>query len=183
MEQSKKDELMPSEMEEFKTSPIGMLINIQLNKPTKKYNRKVGTFHIGLRVFERHEAQRLIDELHQEQHEYAQINKITNENYLSLPFFDGNKVGMGDFIDFNPFRLNSCGWSAKANNVYVNIPKVFDETGKQISNERFTEYDKAYLGRVFYGVEGYNNQEGVGVVLRLRGAQILEQAPRQELAS
>jgi len=170
-------------MDHFKTTPQGLLFNVQLDRPTKKYNRKVGTFHVGLRLFDKEIAESIHQDMKKVQHEYAVVNNITNESYLTLPFFDTSKIGLNEGYEINPFRMNSCGWSGKLNNVYVNIPRVFDITGKEQSHEKFNNSDKEYWGRIFYGIEGYNNQEGIGVVLRLRGVQLIGHEPRNKIAS
>ena len=171
-------------MANYKTSPEGILFDIQLDRPTKKYNRKVGTYHVGLRLSDMQTAQPMIDELINEQKSYTDINNLSNDIQLPLPYFDTTKMGfINKGIEFNPFRMNSCGWSGKLNNVYVNIPRVFDITGKEQSHEKFNNSDKEYWGRIFYGIEGYNNQEGIGVVLRLRGVQLIGHEPRNKIAS
>ena len=172
------------EMDTYKTSPEGILFNVQIDKPTKKYNRKVGTYHVGLRLTDNELAQPIIEEMIQEQRSYAEVNNIMDEKFLSLPYFDTTKMGfINKGIVFNPFRLNSCGWSGKLNNVYMNIPKVFNASGKEISHARLnSSKDSEYYGRIFYGVEGYNNQEGVGVILRLRGVQLNYETPHNQIA-
>jgi len=35
----------------------------------------------------------------------------------------------------------------------------------------------------FYSIEGYNNQEGVGIILRLRGVQLFDYTPHNQMAS
>lgn len=171
------------QMAEFKTSPEGILFNCQIDRPTKKYNRKVGTYFVGLRLHNKEEAKTLMDEMHGVQQYYAQVNNITDEVLLPLPYFDTAKMGMNNGIEFNPFRMNSCGWSYKTNNVFMNIPRVYDAEGKELSHAKFKDCrDKEFMGRVFYGIEGYNNQEGIGVILRLRGVQINYETPHNQIA-
>ena len=172
------------QMANYKTSPEGILFDIQLDRPTKKYNRKVGTYHVGLRLSDMQTAQPMIDELINEQKSYTDINNLSNDIQLSLPYFDTTKMGfINKGIEFNPFRMNSCGWSGKLNNVYLNIPKIFNAEGKELDHARMKDFrDKEMIGRLFYGVEGYNNQEGVGVILRLRGVQINYETPHNQIA-
>lgn len=178
MKEFKDVELMNS----HRTTPEGLLFNVQLDRPTKKYNRKVGTYHVGLRVFDKEISQSIVDDMTRIQQRYQIDNDITEVNLLSLPYYDTSSIGLNNGYEFNPFRMNSCGWSGKLNNVYINIPKVFDIEGKELSHAKINGPDKEYWGRIFYGIEPYNNQEGIGVVLRLRGVQLTEHTPRNKIA-
>jgi len=169
-------------MKEYKATPNGTLFNAQLNRPTKKYNRKVGTYHVGLRIFDEQQAMELVNAMKEVQNQYTIENNLQADYMLPLPFYDTRKMGINKGFEFNPFRMNSCGWSGRINNVYVNIPKVFNVDSKELNNASLSNLDDSY-GKVFYSIEGYNNQEGVGIILRLRGVQLFDYTPQNQIAS
>ena len=167
-------------MNSHRATPEGLLFNVQLDRPTKKYNRKVGTYHVGLRIFDKEIAQSIVDDMTRIQQRYQIDNDITEVSLLSLPYYDTSSMGLNNGYEFNPFRMNSCGWSGKLNNVYINIPKVFDIEGKELSHAKINEPDKEYWGRILYGIEPYNNQEGIGVVTKR--LVVTEHTPRNKIA-
>jgi len=157
----------------YRVSPIGTLFNIQTDRPTRKYNHKMGTFHVGLKTNDIEGAKTLVNKMEEVQYAFGQQKQQGDKPLLSLPY----KID-GEFYNFNPFRLNSCGWDSKKNNAYVNQPRIFSAENKELDN-RLHEFKQAdeHMGRVLYSIIPYLNQEGIGIVLRLRGIQFQNYIP------
>ena len=160
----------------YLVSPKGILFNIQTQRPTKKWNHKVGTFHCGLKTQDEvlSKAMTVLMKRIQENYQLELAEKKKLEKPLcDLPFSYENGI-----YTFNPFRLNSCGWDGKKNKVFVNTPKLISAENKELepSNHYFGNKDE-YSGRVFFSIIPYWNQEGIGIVLRLRAIQFETYAP------
>ena len=54
----------------WKATEVGQLYNMQLNRPTKKYNHKIGTYHLGFRIADESEAKRMLNDMHSAQIKY-----------------------------------------------------------------------------------------------------------------
>ena len=159
----------------WKATEVGQLYNMQLNRPTKKYNHKIGTYHLGFRIADESEAKRMLNDMHSAQIKYQKEildSKKLDKALLSLPY---HKPDYDFFYHFEPFRMNCAGWDTQKDTVFVNLPKIFDKEEKQIDHKKlkFSRTDFRF-GRVFYTIDPYWNQEGVGIILRLQGLQFVE---------
>ena len=116
------------------------------------------------------------------------LAKINNKEMIKVVYENVSKSNLlnkvvvatcdKEIYNFNPFRLNSCGWDSKKNNAYVNQPRIFSAENKELDN-RLHEFKQAdeHMGRVLYSIVPYLNQEGIGIVLRLRGIQFQNYIP------
>ena len=70
----------------YLVSPKGILFNIQTQRPTKKYNHKMGTFHCGLRTQDEVLAKAITVLMKRQQESYQQ--ELADKKKLEKPLCD-----------------------------------------------------------------------------------------------